>query len=79
MEMIQLTYVLGFAMAIVNVFKGNIDKRITPFVALFLVIAFNVVNAFLFGGDLLAAGRDAFIQGGIAIGMFAGGDKLRKM
>jgi hypothetical protein len=79
--MIELAYIIGFAMAVVNAFKRSIPERFSafvPFIALFIAIVCNIINALLFGGDILIAGRDAFISAGIVVGMFAAGDAAGK-
>jgi hypothetical protein len=77
--MIAMQYIVAFAMGVVNVFKAHIPSKAVPFVTMGLTIIFNLVNSYLYGeGNLLMAGKDAFIAGGIAVGMFAAGDAIRK-
>lgn len=72
--MIELAYIIGTAMAIVNVFKSRLPANVVPLVAVALAIAMNVGGAYLFGYDPLAAGRDAFVGAGIVVGLFASND-----
>lgn len=73
-NMIQLTYIIGLAMAIVNLFKKRVPANAVPLIAVAVVIALNLGNAILFGGDPLLAFKDAFIGAGILVGLFAASD-----
>ena len=77
MEMIGIQYVVAFALALTNVFKAYVPAKAVPFIAIIVTIAFNVLNATIFGGDILLAGREAFISGGITAGLFVSGDAIR--
>lgn len=80
MEMIEITIIVAFAMAIVNLFKDKIpNPLLVPFISLFLAVGLNLANAALFGGNLLLAGQDAFITGGQIIGIFAAGSIVKKV
>ena len=80
MEMIEVTIIIAFAMAIVNLFKDKIpNPMVVPFISLALAVILNVANAALFGGDMLIAGREAFIVGGQIIGIFAAGSIVKKV
>lgn len=78
MEMIPVEYIIAMSMSLVNIFKKYLPSATVPFVTIIVAILFNVLNAFLFGGEFLLAGRDAFISTGIFVGMFAGADAIRK-
>jgi len=80
--MIPIEYIIAFAMAIVNVIKKRIPETysdLIPFIAFIFSISCNMVNALLFGGDILIAGKDAFIAAGVALAMFSGGSALGKV
>lgn len=76
--MVQIEFVIAFAMALLNLCKHKLPETATPIAAIFLAVVLNVINALLFGGDLAIAGRDAFITAGIFVGIFASGTYLRK-
>jgi hypothetical protein len=76
--MVEILYVVAFAMAVVEALKDKLPTRLLPFAAIGIVIILNLLNCLLFGGDLIEAGRDAFISGGIAVGIFAAGTAVRK-
>lgn len=78
MDMIPVEYVIATSMALVNLFKKYVPAGAVPFATILTAIIFNLLNAFLFGGDFLMAGKDAFIATGIFVGMFAGADAIRK-
>lgn len=80
MEMIDITIIVAFAMAIVNLFKDKVpNPLVVPFISLAVAIGLNVANAALFGGDMLIAGREAFVTGGQIIGIFAAGSVVKKV
>lgn len=76
-QMVQVTYVIGISMAIVNLLKNrfNLPKDLIPVLAVVLAVGFNLLNAFVFGGDYVSAGKAAFIESGILVGLFATTDK----
>lgn len=76
--MIPVEYIIAFATGVVNIFKKYIPANIVPIISIMVIILFNILNAVIFGGSVAEAGKDAFITGGICIGMFAGGDYIRK-
>ena len=76
--MVEIVYVVAFSMAIVEAAKDKLPVRLLPFIAIGIAVVLNLFNCFLFGGTLLEAGRDAFISGGIAVGIFAAGTAVRK-
>lgn len=74
--MIEVAYIIGIAMAIVNVSKKRmgIPKDLIPLLSVTMAIILNIANAGIYGGDLALAGKDAFISAGILIGLFAASD-----
>lgn len=77
--MIEIQYIVAFAMGIVNVFKSYLPAPVVPFVTMALTIGLNVANAYLYGdANILLASKEAFIVSGITVGMFAAGDAIRK-
>jgi len=72
--MIELAYIIGLAMAIVNIFKGRLPANVVPLLAVGIAITLNVGSAFLFGADPLTAFREAFVGAGIVVGLFASND-----
>jgi hypothetical protein len=77
--LIEILFVVAFAMAVTEAVHDYLPTKLVPFAALGLVIVLNLLNAVLFGGDLLEAGKLGFIEGGIAIGIFAAGNGVRKV
>ena len=76
---IPIEYIIAFAMAVTNVVKRTIpdkDADAIPFIAFFLSILFNVVNALSFNGNILEAGQQAFISAGVSLAIFSGGSAL---
>lgn len=62
--MIELQYIILFAMAIVEIIKKRLPDSMSdmkPFIAFAIAIGCNLINALLFNGDMLVAGKDAFI------------------
>ncbi|ERJ11889.1 hypothetical protein [Haloplasma contractile] len=76
--MIQIYYIIALAMSITNVYKKKIDKPLVPLLAFMTVILLNVLNAWIFDGVVKDAIKDAFIVGGVTIGLFNAGDMTRK-
>ena len=72
--MIELAYIIGLAMAIVNIFKVRLPVNVVPLLAVAIAVALNICSAFLFGTDPLAAFREAFVGAGIVVGLFASND-----
>ena len=72
--MIELAYIIGLAMAIVNLFKKRVPANAVPLIAVTLVVVLNIGNALIFGGDMLMALKSAFIEGGMLVGLFAASD-----
>jgi len=80
-NMIPLEYVILFAMAIVEVIRKRLPDAwndVKPFIAFAIAIGCNVLNALLFSGDMLVAGREAFIAAGVALTIFSGGSAIGK-
>lgn len=77
-EMVEIQYIVAFAMGVINIFKDRLPKSVVPFAAIGLSVVLNLLNAYIFGGDLLTAGKDGFVIAGIMVGLFAGGDAIRK-
>lgn len=78
-EMISIEIVVALAMAITNTFKNRLSVATVPFVSIAIALILNLVNAALFGGDLLLAGQEAFITSGIIVGLFNAGTATRKL
>ncbi len=77
--MIELQYIILFAMAIVEVIRKRLPESYNdfkPFIAFAIAILCNVSNALIFGGDVLAAGKDSFVAAGVALTLFSGGSAL---
>jgi|GEM_PF-1582578 len=73
-NMIELAYIIGLAMALVNLFKARVPANAVPLIAVAFVVVLNMGNALLFGGETLLALKDAFIGAGILVGLFAASD-----
>ena len=78
-EMIDIEIIVAFAMAITNLFKDKLKVAAVPFVSIAIAIALNLINAALFGGDLVLAGQEAFVTAGIVVGLFNAGTVTRKI
>lgn len=78
-HMIELQYIIGTSMALTNVVKKRIPKAAVPIVAVGFSVALNMLNAYIFGGDMHEAASLAFVSGGITAGLFVAGDAARKM
>jgi hypothetical protein len=72
--MIELAYIIGLAMALVNLFKKQLPANTVPLIAVAITVLLNIGNALLFGSDALLALKDAFIGAGILVGLFAASD-----
>ena len=80
--MIPIEYIILFAMAIVEIIRKRMPDTysdLKPFIAFTIAIACNVANAALFGGNILGAGKEAFIAAGVALAMFGGGSAVGKL
>lgn len=77
--MISVEYIIAFAMAFTNIFKNKLPVTVVPFVSFFLSIVLNIINALLYGGDFLLAGKDAFCTAGVIVGIFNAGTVTRKL
>jgi len=79
--MIELEYIILFAMAIVEVVKKRLPDSMSdmkPFIAFAIAIGCNLLNALLFKGDMLVAGKEAFVAAGVALTLFSGGSAIGK-
>jgi hypothetical protein len=72
--MIEIVIVIALVMAIGGWLKvqGWYPNSAIPAAIVFMAVALNLINAFLFGGDLLEAGKLAFIEALAAIGIHSG-------
>jgi len=80
--MIPIEYIILFAMAIVEVIRKRMPDTysdLKPFIAFVIAITCNVANAALFGGNMLGAGKEAFIAAGVSLAMFGGGSAVGKL
>jgi hypothetical protein len=80
--MIPLEYIVIFAMTIVEVLRKRLPESLNdmkPFIAFAIAIGCNLINALIFKGDLLIAGREAFISAGISLTLFSGGSAIGKV
>jgi hypothetical protein len=76
--MVELAYIIAFAMAVLNLFKHKLTDTTTPLAAISLAVVLNIVNGLVFGGDITLAAKDAFVGAGIFVGIFASGTYIRK-
>jgi hypothetical protein len=69
--MIEIAIILSVCLAIGKWLKTRewYPNSAIPAGIIVLAIALNLLNAFLFGGDILEAGRDGFIQAIFATGL----------
>lgn len=77
--MIEVEYIIAFAMSITNLLKNKIPVAAVPFISFTLAIILNILNAVLFQGNLAFAGKDAFCKAGIVVGIFNIGTVTRKL
>ena len=72
--MIEIGIVIAVVMAIGGFLKKQtwFPNSAIPAAIVILAVAFNLANAFLFGGDLFDAGKLAFIEAAGAIGIHSG-------
>lgn len=72
--MIEIGLVVAVVMAIGGWLKTRewYPNNAIPLAIVTLAVAFNLVNALLFGGDLLESGKLAFIEICAAIGIHSG-------
>lgn len=76
--MIGIEYILAFTMAITNIFKKYLPPPAVPIVTILITVALHVANAAMCNASIVNAGQSAFITSGIAVGMFAAGDAVRR-
>jgi hypothetical protein len=72
--MIEMVIIIALVMAIGGWLKMQewYPNSAIPAAIVFMAITLNLLNAFLFGGDLLQAGKLAFIEALAAIGIHSG-------
>lgn len=72
--MIEIGLVIAVVMAIAGWLKKEerFPNRFIPAAIVVMAVAFNLANAYLFGGDYLEAGKLAFIEICAAIGIHSG-------
>lgn len=72
--MIEIGLVIAIVMAIGGWLKGQdwYPNSFIPLAIIFLAVAINLTNAFLFHGDFLEAGKLAFVEALGAIGIHSG-------
>jgi hypothetical protein len=72
--MIEMVIIIALVMAIGGWLKVQqwYPNSAIPAAIVFMAVALNLINAFLFGGDLLEAGKLAFIEALAAIGIHSG-------
>jgi hypothetical protein len=72
--MIEIGIVIGVVMAIGVWLKKEtwFPTKFIPLAIIFLAVLFNVLDAWLFNGDLREAGKTAFIEALSAIGIHSG-------
>lgn len=72
--MIEMGLVVAVVMAIATWLKSNTKypNSMIPLAIVAMTVAFNLINAQLFGGDFLEAGKMAFIEALAAIGIHSG-------
>lgn len=76
--MIGLEYIIAFSMATTNLFKKKVPAELVQYCTLGTVIVMNILNAIVFKGDIAMAGKESFVAGLVATGMFVAGDAVRK-
>lgn len=72
--MIEMGLVVAVVMAIAAWLKSEewYPNKSIPLAIVVMTVAFNLINANLFGGDYLEAGKLAFIEALAAIGIHSG-------
>lgn len=72
--MIEMGLVVAVVMATATWLKGNTKypNSMIPLAIVVMTVALNLINALLFGGDFLDAGKLAFIEALAAIGIHSG-------
>ncbi|MHB9145617.1 MAG: hypothetical protein ACYC5Y_09830 [Symbiobacteriia bacterium] len=70
--MLEMQYIVGLVMALVQVLKLWVRPEYLPLLAVALGGVLNTVNAVLFGGNVLEAVKDGIVAAGLAIGIFSG-------
>jgi hypothetical protein len=72
--MIEIGLVIAVVMSIGAWLKRQewYPNQMIPLAIVAMAVAFNLMNALLFGGDLLVAGKLAFVEALAAIGIHSG-------
>jgi hypothetical protein len=70
---VGLTIVIVNIIKTVKVFEGTTCKLTIPLIVFFVACVLNVVNALVFGGDLLSALKDGLVLGAAAGGIYSMG------
>lgn len=72
--MIEIGLMVALVLAIAGWLKseGWYPNKFIPLAVVVLMVTFNLINAWLFGGDYLEAGKLAFIEALAAIGIHSG-------
>ena len=72
--MIEIGIIIAVTMAIAGWIKNKttVDNSLIPMIVVVLAVVLNLANVLLFGGDVLEAGRNAFITAIGAIGIHSG-------
>lgn len=72
--MIEIGIIIAVTMAIAGWIKKYkvLPTKYIPGAVVVIAVALNLINAWLFGGDLLEAGRNVFITAIGAIGIHSG-------
>lgn len=72
--MIEIAYIIGVSMAVTNTFKAKLPSNLVPLISVAIAIVLNIFNAWIFGGSLPDAGKDALLASGALVGLFAASD-----
>ncbi|MGG3884370.1 hypothetical protein [Brevibacillus panacihumi] len=72
--MIEIGVMIALVLAIAGWLKSEVwyPNKFIPLAVVVLMVTFNLINAWLFGGDYLEAGKIAFIEALAAIGIHSG-------
>lgn len=72
--MIEIGVMIALVLAISGWLKSEewYPNKFIPLAVVVLMVTFNLINAWLFGGDYLGAGKLAFIEALAAIGIHSG-------
>lgn len=72
--MVEISLVVAVVMSIAAWLKSQewYPNSLIPLAVVIMAVVFNLINALLFGGDLLDAGKLAFVEALAAIGIHSG-------